>query len=178
MKKIGIVFLVFVLVVLVWLLKNASKVEENPTSSSEESVISAEELEDVFSLDIQSPFDLEKLKSYHLPIVIDFGADWCPPCKQMKPNYQKLYQTYRGKAIIQYADVDEYPELAEIFPMQYIPTQTFFNKDGTPYAPQNAKELGLDFYYDHDKNHVLTMHVGGLSFEQMEQMLKEMGLDG
>ncbi|MDD2351172.1 MAG: thioredoxin family protein, partial [Synergistaceae bacterium] len=40
--------------------------------------------------------DLEKLKSYGLPILIDFGADSCVPCKEMAPVLEKLNKEYQG----------------------------------------------------------------------------------
>ena len=172
MKKAGMIFVVLILIFLVWLLKNTNSPEQGI------SPVTGEVSNDIFALEVKEPFTLEKLKSFELPIIIDFGADWCPPCRQMKPHFKKLYETYKGKAIIKYVDVDEQPKLSSEFPGQYIPTQAFFNKDGTPYVPQNFDKNQFDYYYDDNKNHILTMHVGGLTFEQMEQMLKEMGIDG
>ncbi len=186
MNKVLIVLIVCFLVFFVWVIKNpgTNTFESEYSTESDNSLEgnyspeNEDTLKKQYPLEVSSAPKVEELKKFELPIIIDFGADWCPPCQQMKPEFKKLYKAYHGKAMIQYVDIDEFPEVAEDFPMQYIPTQTFFNKDGTPYAPKNAKELGLEFYYDNNQEHVLTMHVGVLTFEQMEQMLKEMGLDG
>jgi len=49
--------------------------------------------------------DLEQLKSYGLPIVIDFGADSCVPCKEMAPVLKELNQEMQRKAIVKFVDV-------------------------------------------------------------------------
>lgn len=51
-----------------------------------------------FSLYVTEKIDLEKLKSYGLPIIIDFGADSCIPCKEMAPVLLELNAGLRGKA--------------------------------------------------------------------------------
>jgi thioredoxin 1 len=179
-KQYFITIAIFILVIVVWTYKNSPETSSSGVSSSntETSTTNDEIEENAFTLEVKQSLNLDYLKSFHLPIIIDFGADWCPPCRQMKPNFEKIYKTYQKKAIIKYVDTDNAPQVAMQYPTQYIPTQVFFNSDGTPYAPQNAKERGLEFHYNSNNEHVLTTHVGALSFEQMEQMLKEMGMNG
>ena len=43
-----------------------------------------------FALNVTEPLDLEYLKSHGLPIMIDFGADSCPPCRRLAPTIKKL----------------------------------------------------------------------------------------
>lgn len=122
--------------------------------------------------------DLEKLKSYGLPILIDFGADSCVPCKEMAPLLEKLNKEYQGKVIIKFVDVWRNPELAENFPVQVIPTQFFFNSDGSPLAQGANPPFEVIGYINQEtQEHAFTLHQGGLTEEQLEAAFKEMGLN-
>lgn len=68
----------------VWLLKN--KVQ-NKTEMSELPISSldSDEIAGYYPLNVTEPIDLEELKSFGIPIIIDFGADSCIPCKEMEP---------------------------------------------------------------------------------------------
>ena len=65
------------------------------------------------------------------PIVIDFSAEWCGPCRKMAPIVEQLAQKYDGKVIIGSCNVDENEELASKFGVRSIPA-IFFVKDGQP----------------------------------------------
>lgn len=65
-------------------------------------------------------FENEVLKS-DIPVLIDFWAAWCGPCKMMSPLVSELAEEYEGKAKICKVNVDEEPELAEIFKVMSIP---------------------------------------------------------
>lgn len=126
-------------------------------------------------LEAQS-IDLEQLKSYGLPIVIDFGADSCEPCKEMAPVLKELNQELQGKVIVKFVDVWKNPKASEDFPVQLIPTQFFFDKDGKPFVPKNAEQMQMTMYSIRDE-HVYTAHQGGMTKEQMMAVLKEMGIN-
>ncbi len=165
-KKITSTIIVIAIIIVIagiWIFKNKNKTNNADNSD--------------FELNITSNFDIEKLKSYNLPIIIDFGSEGCMPCRQMAPALKQVNNELRGKAIIRFIDVWEYPDLANGYPIELIPTQIFINKDGTPYAPKNAEELELQFVTDEQGNHTLTTHIGALTVEQMKSMLKEMGLN-
>ena len=169
----------------IWWLKNNEK-ETNETllgngakeeMNEENSVNKTNENNPDFAFNITDNFDIEKLKSYKLPIIIDFGADYCMPCREMEPILEKLNEELKGKAIIRVIDVSENPELADGYPIEFIPTQMFINSDGTPYAPENADELELEYITDENGKHVLTIHIGMLTANELKSMLKEMGLN-
>ena len=125
-----------------------------------------------------STIDLEQLKSYGLPMVIDFGADSCIPCKEMAPVLQKLNQEMQGKAIVKFVDVWKNKNAADDFPIQVIPTQFYFAKDGNPFVPKDAKAMEMMLYTTRDTNkHVYTAHQGGMTEEQLRAVLKEMGVE-
>jgi thioredoxin 1 len=129
-----------------------------------------------FALDAAG-FDLEQLKSYGLPIVLDFGADWCGPCRSFKPTLEAIHAEMLGKAIIKYVDVDEYAALTGNFPVTVIPTQVFIAPDGAPYDP--AEDLGVEFkrYADRESGEVVfTAHEGALTETQFRGILADMGV--
>lgn len=131
-----------------------------------------------FALHVTEKLDLEKLKSYGLPIMIDFGADSCIPCKEMAPVLVKLNEELQGKAIIKFVDVWKYQQLAEGYPISVIPTQVFFDKDGKPYTPSDPQASQMNMYSLKDTNeHVFTTHEGGMTEEMIRAALKEMGLE-
>ena len=80
-----------------------------------------------FELEAKS-IDLEKLRTYGLPIIIDFGADSCIPCKEMAPVLKKLNAEMRGSVIVKFVDVWKNGGAADGFPIQVIPTQLFLQR--------------------------------------------------
>ncbi len=122
-----------------------------------------------------SSIDLEALKKHNLPIIIDFGADSCIPCKEMAPVLRTLNAQMQNKAIIKFVDVWKNPQGAEGYPVQVIPTQIFILADGTPYVPKNVKDIPLSMYSTKEtKEHVFTVHQGGLTEDQMRRILQDM----
>lgn len=64
------------------------------------------------------------------PTIVDFSATWCPPCKQLKPIFEKLAEEFKGRINFITIDVDENPELSQNYGVQNIPMMVFLNKDG------------------------------------------------
>ncbi len=71
-----------------------------------------------------------QLKEDGKPIVIDFWATWCGPCKRMAPIIEQMAETYAGKVNIGKCDVEESVELATQFGITSIPTIVFLNANG------------------------------------------------
>ena len=65
-------------------------------------------------------FENEVLKA-EVPVLIDFWATWCGPCRMLSPIIAEIAEEYEGKAKICKVNVDEEPELANAFQVQSIP---------------------------------------------------------
>ncbi|MGI6439091.1 MAG: thioredoxin [Sphaerochaetaceae bacterium] len=70
-------------------------------------------------------FEAEVLKS-DLPVLVDFWAEWCGPCKMIAPSLVKLAEKYDGKLKVGKLNVDEQLQLAEQYRIASIPTLAVF----------------------------------------------------
>lgn len=130
-----------------------SKIENNKEGILPETIQEIDKEDANFNLAV-SELDLETLKSYKIPMLIDFGSDSCIPCKQMAPVLKELNSELRGKAIVKFVDIWQYPEASEGFDFSLIPTQFFLDKDGKVY----------------------TSHTGAITKEEAVKILVDMGM--
>lgn len=170
-KSLLLKILVPVLILLaiggVWIMKNTGDATPTPEIAYPD-----------FALDAGEDFDLERLTSYGLPVLLDFSADWCQPCQQMKPILTSLNTELQGRAIVVVVNTEKYPEVTAQFPVRAIPTQFFFDADGTPYTPEDPDSMGLILYSHRDtEEHLLTAHEGFWDKESLLAALKEMGME-
>ena len=70
-------------------------------------------------------FDSEVLSS-PIPVLVDFGATWCPPCRAIAPEVDAAAETLKGRAKIVTVDVDQNAALAEQYGIQGIPALLVF----------------------------------------------------
>lgn len=154
---------IVLIITMIWSIKNqnnSSQIADNPD----------------FTLESNS-VDLDNLKTYEMPIIIDFGSDSCVPCKEMAPVLEKYNEEKQGEVIIKFIDVWKNIHAADNFPVQVIPTQIFYTADGKPYIPSEEIQKNIQFTSYYDKNtdeHIFTVHQGSLTEEQMELILAEM----
>lgn len=73
--------------------------------------------------------NLEELTAAGLPVVLDFYATWCGPCKKIAPIIEELAAEFDGKIAVGKCDVDENDEIAAQYGIRNIPTVLFI-KDG------------------------------------------------
>lgn len=171
--KVAVPFFIVLVVIGIYVYKKAEEGKINSSAQAEE--IS----EDSLPLEI-STVDLEGIKSYGVPFVIDFGSDSCIPCKQMAPVLETLHEEFQGKAIVHFVDVWKNQAAATDFPVSVIPTQVFYNADGTPFVPSEelSQEIEFTLYSSKTNNeHLFTVHQGGVTEDQMRKIFVEMGVE-
>jgi len=86
------------------------------------------------------------------PVLVDFFAEWCGPCKMMPPILQQVYTQLGDKVRIIKIDVDKNPAIAAQFAIQSIPTLIIFKKGTIVWrqmgaVPANILEKQLQNYY-------------------------------
>jgi thioredoxin 1 len=75
----------------------------------------------------QDNFEKEVLQS-PIPVMVDFWAEWCTPCKLQNPILEEIAKELAGKVKIAKLNVDNYPDLASNYNVMSIPTLKFLNK--------------------------------------------------
>lgn len=88
-------------------------------------------------------FESEVLDS-EIPVLVDFYADWCGPCKMMAPIVEELAKKYDGRMKIGKCNIDEEDGLARLYRVMSIPTMKFFVKgkeEGTIVGAVPQEEL-------------------------------------
>lgn len=93
----------------------------------------------------------KELLNGDLPVVIDFWAEWCGPCKMISPVIDELATEYEGKVVIGKVNVDENEDLPVEYGIRSIPTILFF-KNGE----------------------LVDKHVGGTTKAVLEEKIKEL----
>lgn len=69
--------------------------------------------------------NFESLKNGNLPMVVDFWATWCGPCRMIAPIVAELAQEYEGKVVVAKCDVEEADDVAAEYRVRNIPTLLF-----------------------------------------------------
>jgi thioredoxin len=78
-----------------------------------------------------------------LPIILDFHAVWCRPCKMLAPHLQAIQNKYKKQLVVYKIDVDKEPELAKLFNVKAMPTIVFVDSKSS-----YSSELGYRDYAD------------------------------
>lgn len=65
-------------------------------------------------------------KSFSVPVLVDFWAEWCAPCKMLTPILTQLVEEYQGQFILAKVNIDEQPELATQYSIRSVPTLQLF----------------------------------------------------
>ena len=70
--------------------------------------------------------NIDEILASPLPVVIDFWATWCGPCRMLAPTVEEIASEYEGRAIVAKCNVDDCEELADRFGIRNIPTLLYF----------------------------------------------------
>lgn len=76
--------------------------------------------------------------SDNLPIIVDFNATWCGPCRAFAPIFHSVAEKYKGQALFVSIDTDEYPQIANAYKISAIPTVAFIMPDGQVLGQQQG----------------------------------------
>jgi len=97
-------------------------------------------------------FEEEVLRS-ELPVLVDFWAIWCGPCRMVAPTVEKFASEFKGKVKVVKVDVDQNPGLSRTYRISGIPTLLVFHKGAivkswTGALPEEAFRRELQMVYD------------------------------
>ncbi len=135
------IILVSITLGLIFLLSNcnagtAAKTTNNATSTAESVIVltNAEFKKKVFNYEVNKEWKFEG----DLPVIIDFYADWCGPCRQLSPRVEEIAKEYAGKIIVYKVNTDVEQELSQSLGIQSLPTLLFIPMKGKPQATMGA----------------------------------------
>lgn len=88
----------------------------------------------VFNYEVNKEWKFEGSR----PAIIDFYADWCPPCRQLSPLVEEIAKEYSGKIDVYKVDTDKETTLAQALGITNLPTLLFIPEKGKPQTTMGA----------------------------------------
>lgn len=98
---------------------------DSASATTEKSVASADASGKVYDI-----ADGWMISSNGRPLLVDFSAEWCPPCRQLKPIFASLKSQFEGSVDFATVDTDSMPELAQKYKVESIPCIVFISPQG------------------------------------------------
>lgn len=119
-------------------------------------------------------YSYEELKKAGKPVIIDFTASWCVPCKTFNPLLEKTKEKYGDDIVIKIIDVDENTDYVSQFPVKVIPSQILLDANGNQFKPiENANIFGFK-YYEKGEGTGITLHEGAIEEAPFFRLVDEM----
>jgi thioredoxin 1 len=84
---------------------------------------------------------LEFIAREEKPVLADFWAEWCGPCRMMEPVLKELAGEWKGKAVVVKVNSDEQPQLAQRFGISALPTMVLFHKGREVHRVSGARPV-------------------------------------
>jgi len=136
-KKLKIHIFILAALFIALLSSCGNKEKENQTNNTTMVHLTAADFKQkVFNYETNKEWKFEGDK----PVIIDFYADWCGPCKMVAPVLEDLSKEYDGKIQIYKVDTDKEQELASVFGIRSIPSILFIPMDGQPQMSMGAMQ--------------------------------------
>ena len=127
MNKVGkmaiVVVLIAAVVIVIVIKRNQSSVDKGLTTG-------AVSIGQVTTQQVPAEYKPEQLIGKGLPALIDIGAGTCIPCKLMAPILEELKKELAGRLLVQFLDLNKFPDVAQIYGIRVMPTQIFYDASG------------------------------------------------
>jgi thioredoxin 1 len=107
---------------------SAEELDARPLSAQSNRTIVTKDWTAGFAIELTDRNFDEVINGYDVPVLVDFWAPWCGPCRMMSPVIEELAERYEGKARVCKLNVDNAPETAAKFSVSAIPTIILFKK--------------------------------------------------
>lgn len=159
------------------------KTNKEPTKyvqEQEDKTVQSKNPDDLINTVWVNSLNIEELKKYNKPILIDFTAEWCQPCKVFNPILEKTKKDLGEEVIIKIIDADKNYSIVKQYPIKVIPTQILIDSSGKPLAPKSDLLIEkITSFYKNDSDKIdLTIHEGEMSEEDLKKLIKEMQIEG
>ena len=110
------------------------------------------------------------------PVVVNFWATWCGPCKSELPAFQQAYETYGDDVVFMMVDMVQGRTETKAGAIEYVDGQgytfpLYFDEDQTAVAAYEVGAVPASYFIDAEGN-LVDEHVGAMSFEQLESYIE------